>query len=199
MKERDTMETVGAILLAAGNSTRFGANKLLHRIDGKSMAERCMEKCLAVSFAERVIVTQYDEVEVTAGRLGMDAVRNRQPDLGISHSIALGIKALNDMDAWMFLVCDQPWLKADTVQNLLETYQKSPKGIAALRCGEMIGNPVIFSKAYQTELESLKGDKGGKKILLANLEDVEFVEADRRELEDMDEPVITSRKEEISL
>lgn len=187
------MEKVGAILLAAGNSTRFGANKLLHLMDGKSMAERCMEKCLEVSFAERVIVTQYDEVEATAGRLGMDAVRNRQPDLGISYSIALGIKALNDMDAWMFLVCDQPWLKADTVQKLLETYQKSPKGIAALRCGEMIGNPVIFSKAYQTELESLKGDKGGKKILLANLEDVEFVEADRRELEDMDEPLMSSR------
>lgn len=181
------MKKIGAILLAAGNSTRFGSNKLLYSIEGKPMVQRCMELASEVSFQKRVIVTQYQEVKELAAAQRISCVKNSHPELGISHSIRLGVEALAEMDGWLFLVCDQPWLKVATVQRLVERYQETSRGIAALRCGEDIGNPVIFSKSYRRELENLTGDKGGKRILLAHMTDAVFVEAEKKELEDMDE------------
>lgn len=182
------MEKVGAVLLAAGNSTRFGANKLLYSIEGKPMVQRCMEQVIKVPFEKRVIVTQYQEVEKIADFLGISSVRNQEPELGIAQSIALGIHALEEMDAWMFLVCDQPRLKSETISKLLETYQQSEKGIAALSFEGEAGNPVIFSEKYKKELESLTGDRGGKRILRAHLDDTELIETEKIELDDVDEP-----------
>lgn len=178
---------MGAILLAAGNSSRFGANKLLYEIEGKPLVQRSMEIISQLPFEQKLVVTQYPQVEQLAKKLGLSWVRNENPELGISHSIHLGLEKQKEMDGWMFLVGDQPWLCRETVGRLLETFQESLRGIAAVRCGENIGNPVIFSRVYQTDLENLSGDRGGKKILLLHREDVEFVAAKAEELEDMDE------------
>lgn len=182
------MEKVGAILLAAGNSTRFGANKLLYSIEGKPMVQHCMEQVVKVPFEKCVIVTQYPEVEEIANALGIPFAQNSSPEKGISHSISLGIHSLEDMDAWMFLVCDQPWLRAETINKLLETYRQCPKGIAALSFEGEAGNPVIFSKKYKKDLDELTGDRGGKRILRTHPEDTELMETEKKELEDMDEP-----------
>ena len=178
---------VGAILLAAGNSSRFGANKLLYEIEGNPLVQYSMEIISQLPFEQKIVVTQYPQVEQLAKRLGLSWVRNENPELGISHSIHLGLEKQGDMDGWMFLVGDQPWLCRETVEKLLETFRESLRGIAAVRCGENIGNPVIFSRAYKKELEKLAGDRGGKKILLLHREDVEFVAAKPEELVDLDE------------
>lgn len=178
---------VGAILLAAGNSSRFGANKLLYEIEGNPLVQYSMEIISQLPFEQKIVVTQYPQVEQLAKRLGLSWVRNENPELGISHSIHLGLEKQGDMDGWMFLVGDQPWLCRETVEKLLENFRESLRGIAAVRCGENIGNPVIFSRAYKKELEKLSGDWGGKKILLLHREDVEFVAAKPEELVDLDE------------
>lgn len=178
---------VGAILLAAGNSSRFGANKLLYEIEGNPLVQYSMEIISQLPFEQKIVVTQYPQVEQLAKRLGLSWVRNENPELGISHSIHLGLEKQGDMDGWMFLVGDQPWICRETVEKLLETFRESLRGIAAVRCGENIGNPVIFSRAYKKELEKLSGDRGGKKILLLHREDVEFVAAKPEELVDLDE------------
>lgn len=175
--------------MAAGNSTRFGSNKLLCNIQGKPMVQYAMEKILKAPFEERVIVTQYKEVEKLAEAMGIPQVRNENPEKGISHSIRLGLQAEAQMDGWMFLVCDQPWISTDTIKRLLEKYREEEKGIGAVRWKDKIGNPVIFSKKYRKELEQLAGDRGGKKILLSHIEDVLFVETDEKELEDLDIPI----------
>ncbi|MDO4446360.1 MAG: nucleotidyltransferase family protein [Bacillota bacterium] len=178
---------VGAILLAAGNSSRFGANKLLYEIEGKPLVQYSMEIISQLPFEQKIVVTQYPQVEQLAKRLGLSWVRNENPERGISHSIRLGLEKQGDMDGWMFLVGDQPWLCRKTVEKLLETFRESLRGMAAVRCGENIGNPVIFSRTYKKELEKLSGDRGGKKILLLHREDVEFVAAKPEELVDLDE------------
>lgn len=178
---------VGAILLAAGNSSRFGANKLLYEIEGNPLVQYSMEIISQLPFEQKIVVTQYPQVEQLAKRLGLSWVRNENPERGISHSIHLGLEKQGEMDGWMFLVGDQPWLCRKTVEKLLETFRESLRGMAAVRCGENIGNPVIFSRGYKKELEKLSGDRGGKKILLLHREDVEFVAAKPEELVDLDE------------
>lgn len=177
---------MGAILLASGNSRRFGGNKLLHPVEGICMAERGLRLLNAADVSERIVVTQYEEVEEIARSLAISSIRNDHPEQGISHSIHLGMRALETMDSWMFLVCDQPWLQPESIGQLIKKYRESGCGIAALSCGQQIGNPVIFSAKYREELWKLSGDKGGKKILLTHLEDTMLVEVEKQELEDVD-------------
>lgn len=157
-------DRVGAILLAAGRSSRFGENKLLYPVEQTPMAERAMELLTRLPVWKRVAVTGYEEVAAMAAQRGILPVINSHPEEGISRSLQMGMRALPQADGWLFLVADQPWLRAESVSRLIWRWQQSPRNLAALCSGGQIGNPVIFSSAYASRLLSLSGDKGGKKF-----------------------------------
>ena len=111
---------IAFVMLAAGNSRRFGSNKLLYEIDGKPMYRHVLEQLEEVSGnCERItVVTQYEEIEQAARTLGARVYINPHPDEGISSSLKIGLKANLDADACLFTVSDQPWLTADTIWQL---------------------------------------------------------------------------------
>ena len=192
-KEVQTVKT-GLIMLAAGNSRRFGSNKLLHEIEGKPMYLHVLEQLLKVQKqtenCKLSVVTQYMEVKETAEKSGAEVYLNPDPERGIASSLVIGLEASRETDCCLFAVADQPWLTAETILKLLEVYRGSGKGMAAVKRKEMIGNPCVFSRKYYPELLHLTGDKGGKKILKKHLEDVTFLEiTEERELLDVDVPL----------
>lgn len=175
------------IILAAGNSVRFGTNKLLEPVEGIPMYRRTADKILQIDFETRIVVTQYREILEALKRDGFLPVENREPGLGISHSIALGLSALKkDSQSCMFLVCDQPFLSVGAIQKLKREFEASEKGIGAAAAGGEAGNPVVFSADYYRELAALTGDRGGKRVLKAHPEDVMLTEVPERELADID-------------
>ena len=174
------------ILLAAGNSTRFQGNKLLYPVDGVPMCLHAAEIAQTLS-AEVLAVTQYEEVQALLESRGIRVIRNDAPERGISHSIHLGIRASEDADAWMFLVCDQPYLRAETLEALITCWSLSPSRLAAVRCGSREGNPNLFGKRYREELLALTGDRGGRGILNHHAGRVSWLEvSDEKELADLD-------------
>lgn len=206
------------ILLAAGNSNRFHGNKMLAWIDGKPMYLHMVEKILQIPAYQKVLVTQYDEIityldsslskhacsqinqntilEHNFESQNIQVVRNEHSDWGISHSIQLGLdyctqnSGQNKADAYLFAVCDQPWLSLESIRKLINAYVNSEKGIACLSYNGSFGNPVIFDKVYYQELMNLKGDIGGKSILKKHNNDVLLVEInDSKELLDIDTPL----------
>ena len=139
----------------------------------------------------KIIVTQYDEIVSCTLEYGFEAVLNHEPELGISHSIHLGLKAALDknpsLDGVMFGVCDQPYLTRSSIERLLQTFYDTDKNIAALAWQESIGNPCIFGRKYFDELFALTLDVGGKKVLNRHPEDVERVLVqEEKELIDID-------------
>ena len=201
---------IGMILLAAGYSRRFGSNKLLYKIEGKSMylcsLERLLEvqrkmkkvyfgpkeKATGIDDKEKIIVaaavvTQYEEIQKNAESMGVQVILNPHPAEGIASSMKLGLAEFSDTDACLFSVADQPWLKAETVIKLVKLFLDSGKGIACLSENGVPGNPCIFSRKYYPELMELTGDRGGKRVLNKHLEDTAFLEAENsRELRDLD-------------
>ena len=194
---------IALIMLAAGNSRRFGSNKLLYEIEGKPMYQHILERLLAVAEVKNVykkslpsfrnhkvsvtVVTQYEEIRREALALGARVYDNPHPDEGISSSMKIGLKANLDADACLFTVSDQPWLTKKTILQLLRLLETSGKGIACVSCNGKLGNPCVFTRNYYDQLLSITGDRGGKSVIMANGEDTAVLQVDdRRELMDMD-------------
>ena len=177
---------IAVILEAAGNSSRFGSNKLLHIMeDGRPMSASILEAARSVDAYRKILVTQYDEVAAMAP--DFKVVMNDRPDLGISRSMQLGLKAAGDADAYMFCVCDQPGITKATLERLIEAYKKGTAGIVSLAWQGRMCNPKIFSSRYKEELMKLSGDTGGRQIIASHKDDILLVEAvSEDEVKDID-------------
>ena len=192
------------IFLAAGNSTRFGSNKLLYRLNGKCMYRYGLEVADFLwqkGFLDTiVIVTQYEEItcDIEAHFPYMKTVNNLHPEAGISGSIRLGVEKLIELEekcgktgnrkreGCMFAVADQPYLTRESLENMVETWEVSKKGILVSENAGRMGNPVIFARKYYEELKKLEGDVGGKCVLKKHLDDVQMFEMPELELKDLD-------------
>ena len=116
---------IGCIVMAAGNARRFGSNKLDARVEGKTLLRRALEAVPASCFARVAVVTQYPQGMELAREMGFLPVENSRPDLGLSHTIALGMAHMQDMDAVLFQVSDQPLLRRESAP-LRETVARAP-------------------------------------------------------------------------
>ncbi len=183
----------GIVLLAAGNSQRFGSLKLTADIHGKPMFEYALKLYDCIPVACKIIVTQYEEIFYKAREMGFRAVLNEYPEMGISKSIGMGIveakKLMPDLEALMFGVCDQPYLSVETIEHLWQMLEENEAGIICPKAGEQLGNPVIFRQKYFEELALLTGDVGGKRVLRKHLDDVFYLNIENlQELKDIDYP-----------
>lgn len=178
---------INLILLASGNSTRFKGNKLLATVNGKPMYMNVVEKVLNFKFNKIILVTQYEEINEALRPHPIEVVMNKESALGISHSIKLGIERDMEADAYMFIVCDQPFIELKSIRTLVDRFIISGKGMACCSYEGRLGNPTIFSEKYKNQLLSLKGDVGGKVIMKKHLEDLEQVQVTNEiELKDID-------------
>lgn len=175
---------LAVILLAAGSSRRFGANKLLYEFRGRKMIDYTLERYRHLG-CSRVIVSCYPQI-LTAAR-DYQPVYNARSDLGIAYSLRLGLEASPEADAYLFSVCDQPNMKEATARQFISGFAASGRGIGCCAHKAKPGNPVIFSRAYKEELLQLSGDSGGKRLLKRHPGDVWYFEVeDPSELADVD-------------
>ena len=100
--------------MAAGNAARFGKNKLLAVVDGRTMIERALDAVPADQLASVCVVTQYEFVAALAAQRGFACVMNHHPERGVSHTIRLGTEALmGTCGAILYQVADQPFLRRE--------------------------------------------------------------------------------------
>jgi len=182
---------IGAVLLAAGQSARFGSNKLLAGFGGQPMVCRAMDAAVQLEASRFAVVASCGEIAALARARGFDVIQNGAPEMGQAHSIVLGAKAMADMDAVLFLAGDQPLLTGESLRLLVRRFEESGKGIACLADETHRGNPAVFAKAYFPELLRLSGDRGAKGILRAHEDDLLIVPCiGENELADADTPEV---------
>jgi len=91
---------------------------------------------------------------------------------GIASSIRTGLSAAlkqkPDLDAVIFIVCDQPHISAALLKELIDAHSASGKEIVASSYADTVGIPALFGKSFFDALLKLKGDEGAKKIILQN-------------------------------
>ncbi len=179
---------IGCVVLAAGNSARFGENKLLREFAGQTMISRALDAIPTEKIANVVVVTQYREIEELAKEKGFTPICNEHPDFGQSYSVKLGLQALSDYDAVLFQVSDQPLLQRESVSALIDFYCKHPKNIVALGYQGQRGNPCIFPATYFPNLMEIEGDHGGNVVIRRHENALMLLEVSPKELTDVDSP-----------
>ena len=106
-----TAAPIGCLIMAAGNASRFGENKLTASFAGKSLFSLALAAIPADTFARVTVVSQYPVLLQEAEQAGFHAIRNDRPDDGISRTIRLGTEAMADCAGILYMVADQPLLR----------------------------------------------------------------------------------------
>lgn len=179
---------IGCVVMAAGNASRFGKNKLAREIGGKSLIRRALEAVPAEAFHRVAVVTQYPEVMALAAEFGFQALKNPHPEWGVSHTIHLGLSAMNGCDGVLFQVADQPFLRRETVARAAALWRENPTAVVALAHSGQRGNPCLFPARFFSELMALEGDRGGSGVIRRHPEALILLEVEEQELWDVDTP-----------
>lgn len=177
---------IGCLVMAAGNSTRYQGNKLAALFRGKPIIEYALNAVPADRFAAVTVVTQYPEIEALAAQRDFAVIRNEHPDWGISHTIRLGTEAMQDCNAILYMVADQPLLDDASVERILECWRQHPCNIVGASHNGKRGNPCIFPKEFFEELMALEEDHGGNTVIRRYPDRLLTVEVAQEELTDVD-------------
>lgn len=177
---------IGCVVLAAGQGSRFGENKLTAEARGRSLIRRALEAVPTERFTAVVVVAQDPGVLSLAKDFSFTAIRNGHPEEGASRSVHLGLAALETCDAILFQVADQPLLRQESVAALTDFWREAPECIAAVGHGGVRGNPCIFPARFFPELRALTGDRGGSAVIRVHEDALRLLEIPADELTDVD-------------
>jgi len=165
------------ILLAAGKSTRFGANKLLHPLpDGTPMAVAAarhltaiLPRCIAV------VADAEGELAAALAQEGLQVITNPRAGDGMGTSIACGVAACPEAGGWVIALADMPCIPQSIIQAVVAGLDQGADIIAPV-CQGRRGHPVGFSARHAPALLQLQGDAGARGIIEANTGSLELVE-----------------------
>lgn len=174
-------ERVAVVLLAAGESRRFGpGDKLLAELDGKPLAAHAADTLAGIGFGSLIAVCSSDPVAALLAGRGFAVVRNDRPGEGQSRSIRLGVEAAGDVDAVLIALADMPFVSAAQYRRLFAVHEE-------VTASSLVGvpmPPVLFGRARFGSLKALTSDHGAKALLGGAV----LVEATAGELADIDTP-----------
>lgn len=166
--------TICAIVPAAGQSSRFGSQKMLYQHQGKSLLAHTLDALDPNKFKSITIVTgkHSDEIKAELNSTLLDFITVDQYDIGLGFSIAT---AMNDpkftaegIDAVLILLGDQIHVTKNDIEELLDAAKSNPTKIICARYNNIVGVPCFIPHHYFEQLKTLHDDEGAKKIIQKN-------------------------------
>jgi molybdenum cofactor cytidylyltransferase len=172
-------ERVAGIILAAGESTRYGKVKQLLDWHGMPFVRAVTQTALQANLSPVVVVTgaSAEKIELAVKNLPVKLAHNAHWRSGQSSSIKAGVLSLaaggstsleRPSGTWIggaiFLLADQPQVTTSVLHALIEKHAEGLHAIVAPMVIDQRANPVLFDYATFSDLLSLQGDVGGRAI-----------------------------------
>ena len=164
------MPRIAAIVLAAGQSRRMPANKLLTLLDGKAVVRRTVEAVCASRADPVIVVTGHAAASVceALAELSVTITENVRFTDGLSSSLILGVNHLPDaLDGFLVMLADMPFVSATLIDRMMDAFDPAAgRGIVVPTCRGRRGNPVVWPAALREEFRHLAGDRGAKQLMV---------------------------------
>ncbi len=183
------MAKLGAVLLAAGGSSRLGRSKQLLSYRRQTLVRRAAR--ILVGLTPYVVVVTGANADEVARELEDLPVRmqdNTDWREGMGSSIARGVQAQPEgVHGVLLLLCDQYRINLADLERLAGEWSTMPDRIVAARWGRAFGPPVIFPRPLFSRLEKLSGDLGARQLLVEQRSRVRFMDLEQAAY-DVDDP-----------
>lgn len=158
--------TITGILLAAGYSRRFGSDKLLHPLADQTPMALLAARHLRAAVDDLLIVTR------PASKILIDLLQQEQFSVvtceeaatGMGASLACGIKASANAQAWLIALADMPFIQVQTIEKLADLLRQGAAIVAPQYQGRR-GHPVGFHRQFYQPLSQLHGEQGARLLL----------------------------------
>jgi molybdenum cofactor cytidylyltransferase len=158
------------VLLAAGESRRYGGIKQLADIGGEPMVRRAARAALDTG-ANVIVVTGSHAAAITTALADLQLLVTHHADWqeGMGSSLAAGIRHLHDRfpsaSGAMLWLADQPLLGTVWLSRLLKRHDEKPELILATEQAGVAGPPVVFPRDCFDDLMHWSGNQGAHALL----------------------------------
>ena len=159
-----------ALVLAAGASRRFGSDKRLHLLEGEPMLVRSLAIYRKVCDDVGVVIRSGEpEIAALAQAAGCRVVEASDAAMGQSRSLAAGVQAMRgDADQLIVGLGDMPFVRPDTVRQLVAALATAPTRIVRPTYKGRPGNPIGFPAGFFDDLTGIEGDTGARELVAAS-------------------------------
>ncbi|HWM24636.1 MAG TPA: nucleotidyltransferase family protein [Chthoniobacterales bacterium] len=187
------MRSVGAVILAAGSSSRLGQPKQLLSFQRESLLRRAVRSALEAGCACVTVVAgeARDRIEIELRGTPAVVVENAVWQRGLGTSVRRGLRHLlslrPEIDAVVLLACDQPFLDASVIASLIAQRENSGKAIVASSYAGTLGIPALFHRSCFEALLALPDDSGAKMLIESRSADVAQIDFEKGAV-DIDTP-----------
>ena len=154
---------IGAVVLAAGPSTRMGTPKQLLQFSGQTLVKRAASVAVEAGCRPVVVVTGAHAVATREALRGLDVqeAENQQWPSEISSSIRVGVEAVvrasPQTAAIIMMLCDQPFVTQELIARIVAAHRETARSIIASSYGGSYGVPALFGRKYFAQLTALDG------------------------------------------
>ena len=158
-------EDVVLVLLAAGQSSRFGMeNKLEAEFLGKPVGFHVTTALESIPFADRIVVT--DGCQLDFASRGYRVIHNTDIAKGMSFSLHLGVQEAipSSTKAILIALADMPRVTAAHIYRLFDAFD-GPDAVVVSSNGEYPTPPGVFGSGQFDALLKLEGDEGARKLV----------------------------------
>jgi molybdenum cofactor cytidylyltransferase len=138
--------SVAAVVLAAGGSIRFGKPKQLAIFQGEPLVRRIAMSAKEAGCAPVVVVVGASAAQITPVLAGLPVSIIEHPNWsnGLGSSIAVGVRhaatIAADLDAAILLACDQPFVNAVMLRQLIQMHLENKKPIVVSAYADTLGS-----------------------------------------------------------
>jgi molybdenum cofactor cytidylyltransferase len=154
-----------------------GQPKQLLEFRGKTLLRRAAETALNTN-CETVVVLGANaenftkEIADLSPPLRVVVNENWAAGMGVSIKTGLSVLANENLDAVVVMLCDQPFVTAETIRRLIEKFEQTGAPVVACLYNNTTGVPALFARKMFAELSNLEGDAGAKAIIKKHHADV---------------------------
>jgi molybdenum cofactor cytidylyltransferase len=184
---------IAAVVLAAGESSRMGADKALLMYRGRTFLENIIS-ALRDAGVGRVVVVLGHHAELIQQSIDLSSVEvviNQDYRQGQTSSLQAGLRVLaaNMPEGVLLCLVDHPVISTDTVQNLIRNFKSADRLVVIPQLNGMHGHPVLVGREVFDQIAALGPDQGADTVIHLYRSQTEFVEVtDPGILIDVDDP-----------